>query len=137
VVMREFLFVSKAESMQNQLFSIPRDVLANPDGVGGRGRSPMIFLPDMTLATIDRAGNLTNLSTWPAAGTPPKLTQEQYNQALARRARLHYTIARDDSGIEQLVVWQQLDMRGRQPVIVQLGTATAPLIDVAMRQLFI
>ncbi|TMV50909.1 HAMP domain-containing protein [Paenibacillus mesophilus] len=139
VVMREFLFKNKAETMQNQLLSVPRDVLANPDGIpegNGRGRGPMFFLPDMTLAVIDLQGNITNMSNWPNSGTPPKLPQSVYDEALKKKMRLNYKITRDDQGNEQLVVLQQLDMRGRVLGVVQLSTSTAPLNDVAVRQLF-
>lgn len=138
VVMREFLFKNKAETMQNQLFSLPRDVVANPDAApegNGRGRGPMFFLPDMTLAVIDLSGNLTNMSNWPNSGTPPKLPQQKYDEALKKKMRLNYTIARDESGNEQLVVLQQLDIRGRQLGVMQLSTSTAPLKEVAARQL--
>lgn len=138
VVMREFLFKNKAETMQNQLQSVPRDVLANPEGASegmGRGRGPMFFLPDMTLAVIDLSGNMTNLSNWPESRTPPKLPQQDYDEALQKKMRLNYKITRDDQGNEQLVVLQQIDMRGRVLGVVQLSTSTAPLNDVAVSQL--
>lgn len=139
VVMREFLLKNKAETMQNQLQALPRDVLLNPeaalDGMG-RVRMPMFFLPDTTLAVVDLAGNMTNLSNWPNARTPPRLQQAHYDEALKKRKRPpNYTVARDDQGDEQLVVLQQIDIRGRTFGIAQLSTSTAPLTEVAVGQL--
>lgn len=133
-VMRNFLFDNKAESMHNQLQSLPRNVLANPDSLP-EGRGPMFFLPDMTLAVIDPTGKITNLSTWPDGRTPPRLAWEDYEEAMQRKKKHAYRIAPNDQGEEQLVVLQPLDMRGRPQGVVQMSTSTGPLHDVAVGQL--
>ncbi|MEF3304053.1 sensor histidine kinase [Paenibacillus sp. GYB003] len=140
VVMREFLYKNKAESMQNQLLTVPRDIFQNPEGAaegGGRTRGPMFFLPDMTLAVADLSGNVTGLSNWPEARTPPKLRPQDYEEASKKRKGPYYKIARDEQGVEQLVVLQPVDFRGRLLGVAQLSTSTAPLQDVAVRQLVI
>ncbi|RKN74948.1 sensor histidine kinase [Paenibacillus ginsengarvi] len=137
VVMREFLFTNKAETMQNQLVTMPRDIFVNVDSEGGnsRLRGPLFFLPDMTLAFADPSGNVSNLTTWPEARTPPTLPRDQYDEVMKKKKRLNYTIARDELGTEQLVVLQPIDIRGRMLGVAQLSTSTAPLQEVALRQL--
>ncbi|GAA3403165.1 HAMP domain-containing sensor histidine kinase [Paenibacillus hodogayensis] len=135
-VMREFLFRNKADTMQSQLLSVPREALLNLEQGnegGGRGPKPMFFLPDMSLAVVDLSGNVTNVSNWPNSGNPPKLDREIY-EAARKKKRQDYKIASDAEGYEYLVVLQPLDVRGRVQGVVQLSASTKPLKEVAVRQ---
>ncbi|MFC3770477.1 sensor histidine kinase [Paenibacillus sp. GCM10012303] len=142
VFMREFLFKNKAESMQGQLRSVPREVLLSTGDWGYEGpggRKPMLYFPDMTFAVIDASGTFTNMSGWPEAGEPPRLEDAEYEEAMKLKPKdgLHYSVMRDAQGAEQLVVLQPIDSRGRILGVAQLSMSTAPLHDVAVNQLFV
>ncbi|MEF3312658.1 HAMP domain-containing sensor histidine kinase [Paenibacillus sp. GYB004] len=142
VFMREFLFKNKAESMQGQLRSVPREVLLSTgdwEYEGPGGRKPMLYFPDMTFAVIYASGTFTNMSGWPEAGEPPRLEDAEYEEAMKLKPKdgLHYTVMRDAQGAEQLVVLQPIDSRGRILGVAQLSMSTAPLHDVAVNQLFV
>lgn len=140
VFMQEFLFKNKAESMQGQLRSVPREVLLSTGDWGYEGpggRKPMFYFPEMTLAVIDASGAFANMTGWPDAGEPPRLEHAEYEEAMKQGPKpgLNYKVVRDSQGTEQLVVLQPIDSRGRVLGVAQLSMNTASLNEVARSQL--
>jgi two-component system OmpR family sensor kinase len=149
VLMREFIYKNRAQSMQSQILSGPREqwlFLANGgfvpgggSGTGGGGRVPFLFLPDSTVAFIDKNGKMSVITTNPHDDSePPKLSDEVYREAMKGKLRLNYRVVPGEAGGDsQLVVLQPIEARGRLLGLVQMSVDTRPLTDVLVRQLFI
>ncbi|CAG7653545.1 sensor histidine kinase [Paenibacillus allorhizosphaerae] len=137
LVMQKFIYKNKAQSLQSQILSFPREAwqqLAEGDS-GGPGRRPMLFLPDASFSLIDANGDLQVVSSGQDLSEPPKLSPEEYQAAMEREKEVHFRIVRNSMGEEQLVVLQPVDSRGRMTSLVQVNTSTGPLKDMLARQL--
>ncbi|TGE39398.1 HAMP domain-containing sensor histidine kinase [Desulfosporosinus fructosivorans] len=157
VLMREFIYQNKALSLQSQVQAVPADAwnqLASdrldsipdngPDkGMGlnprnGHNRFPFFFLPDTTFAFVDGEGNFSELSNSQAnVGTPPKLAEQDYQDALSASSRLNYKIVNQNEGGEQLLVLQPIGAKGHLEGLIQVSVSTEPLKDMLIRQLLI
>ncbi|CAH1216732.1 Adaptive-response sensory-kinase SasA [Paenibacillus plantiphilus] len=108
-LMKSFLYQSKADAMQTQLMSLPRDLLVQsstdqkewerpkngPAAGSGAGNGavrpdrPFLFLPDMSLAYISADGVFTDISGAENSGNPspspsPQLTAAEYERLAAK-----------------------------------------------------
>nr|WP_246627567.1 HAMP domain-containing sensor histidine kinase [Paenibacillus solanacearum] len=136
LVMQKFIYKNKAQSLQSQILSFPREAWQQPESdPAGPGRRPMLFLPDASIALVDTNGELQVISSGQQLGEPPQLTPEAYKAATERKREVHFQILRNSRGEEQLVVLQPVDSRGRMMTLVQVSTSTGPLKDILARQL--
>lgn len=139
VFMQQFIYRNKAESIQSQILSIPKDTwseLARGKGTQDGPRRPFLFLPDSSLAIVDTTGTITVIFTGRDSDFPPKLPLNAYQKAMQRKKEVDFRIMKDAKGDKQLVVLQPLQQRGQLLGIIQVNTSTKPLKDVLMRQLF-
>ncbi len=132
VFMEQFMIKNKVASVQSQFFSIPLDIWLNPNIDNGRVRGP--FLPEASLAFVGPGDSFRIVTNNPRAGSVPRLSDEEYGEALAREQKQpHYLIVKDDKGMEQLVVLQRIAPRGR---LAQISTSMGPIRDVLLSQLW-
>ncbi|MBP1153749.1 MULTISPECIES: HAMP domain-containing sensor histidine kinase [unclassified Paenibacillus] len=149
VLMKNFLYQNKAETMTAQMRTFPRDVLTRPNLLSdrpagenapgmkpepSRSRGPVLFLPDTSLAYIGHNGSFTDLTEENGAPSP-RLSDEEYHalQEQDHRGRTAYRVVRNEEGTEQLIVFRPIG--GQDGGVLQMGTATSPIQDVVMRQL--
>ncbi|WP_028548737.1 sensor histidine kinase [Paenibacillus sp. UNC451MF] len=135
--MQQFVFKNKAESIQSQIMSIPREAWPNmnKEQLGPRRDPPMrllFFSQDSSVAFVDTDGNYKLIVDPPETGTTIKLSQQEYLDAMNMKPGLNYKIVQDDNGVEQLVVLQPIVNRGKVLGLAQVNTGTAPLKDVLL-----
>ncbi|GGA45454.1 sensor histidine kinase [Paenibacillus physcomitrellae] len=165
-VMKNFLYNSRAETMENQLRSMPVDLLVKREQLKqppnqSRNYRPILFTPtDTSLGYIQEDGSYVSLTQSTETGYPV-LSASEYESILQQwksREKIKYRIVKDSEGNDQLVVFRPADspnLPGREGFgspspagsgseygeritgLVQMGTETGPLVDVAMRQLVI
>jgi len=147
VFMQEFIYQNKASSIQDQIQSVPPDaweqmVSNTPDNIpdknpaNGFNHGPFFFLPDSTIALIDGQGTFSMISNSSMnVETPPKLTEQDYQDAMHSKQRLTYKVVNQTVGDEQLIVLQPIQMRGHLAGVVQVSVSTLPLKDMLIRQL--
>ncbi|WP_282935700.1 HAMP domain-containing sensor histidine kinase [Paenibacillus sp. RC67] len=139
--MQQFVFKNKAESIQSQIMSIPREAWPNMNKEPQQGprRDPpmrlLFFSQDSSVAFVDTDGNYKLIVDPPETGTTVKLSQQEYLEAMNMKPELNYKIVQDDNGVEQLVVLQPIVNRGKIYGLAQVNTGTAPLKDVLLLQL--
>ena len=162
VFMRGFIYENQASSLQNQIQSIPppaweymasnspdntsniRDSLVNPnDSLPNANVSsenlrqpPFLFFPNASIALIDGSGNFSVLpnSTINTA-TPPKLTNQEYQDAMGSNVRITYKIVNQTEGGEQLLVLQPIQTRGPSTELIQVSVSTKPMKTMLIQQL--
>ncbi|NRD79173.1 HAMP domain-containing protein [Bacillus sp. BRMEA1] len=154
-VMKGFLYQNEAETLNAKLMSLPRDIALNTDS-GYFNRKPDIhtddnqptenhffFLQDMSLALVDKDGNYTDLlgSTSMKA---PKLSKNEYksiSEDFSKHQKVPYQIVKNSKGVEQLIVFKPTgggkpdEILKQSPSFLQLGTNTASLQNILLRQL--
>jgi two-component system OmpR family sensor kinase len=131
--MQQFLYRNKAESIHSQMLSIPYDIPRRE----GPGR-PGFFIPDAVLAFVDTEGNYSIVSESPHSEEAPKLSRQEYQQLLQQKPKPgDYRIIRNESGSDQLVVFQPVGPRGHSIGMIQVSMSTKPLNDILLRQLLI
>jgi len=151
VFMREVIYRNKAESIQTQIMSIPHraweesgtypetsiysEIGAGPEN--GNMRRPFFFIPGASLAFIDGEGNYFVLSNEQDGTNPPRLDTQEYLDVLKKKPELNYRIIHHAGGAEQLLVLQSVASGpGQMFGVVQVSTATGPLKELLIRQLF-
>lgn len=160
VFMQRFIYQNKASSVQSQILSIPPDIwekLAGDfidetpdkntgytaeDALGDKhygnnsNRVPFFFMPDSTIAFYDTSGTLSVLSNSAVDGeAPPKLSEEDYQDAMSSKHSLTYKVSKEAAGSEQLIVLQPIKARDQLVGVVQVSLSTKPLMDILARQL--
>ncbi|MFD0694622.1 sensor histidine kinase [Paenibacillus sp. GCM10027628] len=164
ILMQQFSYKNKAETIQNQLATLPPQVWQRvgespdqgsnsfyprrdnsrsdrPDN-GNGGDFPRILVPELSIAIIDAKGNFKLLTSQNELATP-QLTSGEYSVMLNTkpRTKLGYKVMKDSSGKEQLIVFHQIggNPERSQDVrgIIQASVSTGPLKDVLMKQLLI
>ncbi|TXK82650.1 HAMP domain-containing sensor histidine kinase [Paenibacillus sp. N3.4] len=164
IFMQQFLYKNKAETIRNQLATLPPNTWqragASPDrglnpfiprrdtnrdtnrtdNLNGNGEYPRIFVPDLSIALIDREGNYKLLSTEGGA-SPFQLSKEEYQQLLKSKERPGDKVLKDKDGNSQLIVFHQFggnpDRAQGFQGIIQANTSTKQLQDVLLQQLSI
>jgi two-component system, OmpR family, sensor kinase len=151
VFMQQFLYKNKADTIRNQLATLPPmawqragespDKGLNPfepkrDPTTRNGLSdntsdfPRIILPELSIAFIDEKGAYKLVSSQNGLSTP-ELSKDEYLNLMKLRM-LPYQIIKDRSGNEQLVVFHHIgkDLKG----IIQASVSTSTLKDVLTSQ---
>lgn len=157
IFMQGFIYQNQAKSIQSQVQSVPPDAWqqmtlnsigsSTDDSHEGRPNSsidkknhhaPLFFLPDANIALISEKGTLTELSNGTAnEGTSPRLTEQDYKNALLNDHYLSYKIVNATGDNEQLIVLQTIRTRDHTPELVQVSFSTKPLKDMMLHQLLI
>lgn len=138
VYMQQFIYKNKAESIRNQILTLPRDIWQTLSNFPADRRAMplrvLLFSPDSSVAFIDSLGGF-NLLVEPADTTVTvQLPTEQYMEAL-KKPELHHRIV-NAGGIEQLVVLQPVFSRNKTiNGLVQVSMSTAPMKEVLLGQL--
>ncbi|WNQ09797.1 HAMP domain-containing sensor histidine kinase [Paenibacillus aurantius] len=135
--MQRFLYGSEAESSLNQIRSTPNDFWQRGRGGPRAPEGPGFGNQDFTFAVISPDGTFADMtSELSSSGAAPELAPEAYTEAYrGERREANYTIAKNEQGVEQLVVLQLVGGRGHPQGLVQLGTPTGPLKKVLMTQM--
>ncbi|MFH0346634.1 sensor histidine kinase [Bacillus vallismortis] len=144
---KRLLYENRAVSIQSYINSTEPTIWknierykSNPDGShksDGAVRPAFIY-PGVTIVFIDKKTKAsTVLSTDPYAGAPPTFKKSVYDEALKDTMALHYTMTKNESGEEVLVVFQAINIDGKEAGVIQMSALTAPLKDVLLRQISI
>ncbi|MCY9070399.1 ATP-binding protein [Bacillus inaquosorum] len=144
---KRLLYENRAVSIQSYINSTEPTIWknierykSNPDGShksDGAVRPAFIY-PGVTIVFIDKKTKAsTVLSTDPYAGAPPTFKKSIYDEALKDTMALHYRITKNEAGEEALVVFQAINIDGKEAGVIQMSALTAPLKDVLLRQISI
>jgi two-component system OmpR family sensor kinase len=160
--MRGFIYENEASSIQSQIQAIPppaweqmrfngpdsnsniQDKPVNPNdnhpnaNLSSENPShfPFFFLPNATIALIDGAGNFSVLSNSTINTTPPpKLANQDYQDAMGSNHKITYKIVNQTEGGEQLLVLQPIQTRGPFDEVIQASVSTKPMKDMLIQQL--
>lgn len=148
VLLRQFLYSSQAQTMQNELRSIPvpvweRVVLSNGTVTLNQSTLHALENPNSTIAFIDANGQFYDMFyDWDPDHNmvAPELPPAVYVNALSAPPagpNAHYLIAKDAHGNQDLIVLQTIGSPGQPFGLVQLSLNTKQLQDVLFRQLTI
>ncbi|MFE5317099.1 sensor histidine kinase [Paenibacillus sp. NPDC056579] len=139
VYMKQFIYKNKAESIQNQIMTIPREVwpnLANSNII--RKDPPMrglLFSPDSSVAFINPEGEFNIIVEPPDNALTVQLPAGEYMEAMRKKPGMHYRIV-TVNGTEQLVVLHTIVNKAKNVAgLVQVSIGTAPLKEVLWGQL--
>lgn len=144
VFMKDFVYRNRAEVMEAQLRSMPVDLLTREAKTSGREGTPpqgpldrYLFFSDMTLAIIQKDGTLRDISREDGLSAP-RLSEDIYAKlranAESRRRMSDFYLVEDRQGNEQLVVVRAPGPKGSSGELLQMGTSTAPLKALLLRQ---
>ncbi|WP_337099393.1 sensor histidine kinase [Paenibacillus sp. YIM B09110] len=155
VLMKDFVYENKANTLGAQLLSMPMDwfgvSVSKPDDREGksaaprmeppkqRPQAPVFYQPGMSFAFVGNDGVVDDLTNNPELASP-HLTAQQYaniKAELLSRKSISYRIVDDVNGHEQLVVLRLADPRNRAAGMVQAGAETASLQKLLFTQLAI
>ncbi|HTG71245.1 MAG TPA: ATP-binding protein [Candidatus Udaeobacter sp.] len=162
VIMKDFIFKNKAESLNAQMMSMPMDWFTdrtNPDMGNNRPDSnylngdtvpgdrpqrnhrdsPLFYQPGLSIVFIDLNGTVTDVSKDTEANAP-LLSAEQYEQIrnqLQQHKQVGYKIVNNSQGKEQLVVYRLAGPPNNAEGIIQVSTETDSLKQLLMTQLAI
>ncbi|MDQ1911967.1 ATP-binding protein [Paenibacillus sp. GD4] len=140
VVMQNFLYRNRAETIQSQTRTIPWEAWARNGTMPrreGPGGPPV--LSDSTIAFINLDGEMTVLQGDVENRPAPVLAKEEYLKELQmneHRKQGGYRIGKDEQGTEVMIVLHPVESRGRGVQgLIQVSTATGPIKNVLLRQL--
>ncbi|MDQ0061412.1 two-component system OmpR family sensor kinase [Paenibacillus harenae] len=155
VLMKDFVYENKANTINAQLMSMPMDWFGasvskqdNRDGKGNvlrndsprqRPQAPVFYQPGMSFAFVDNDGDVEDL-TEDSELASPQLSKQQYTDIMAELVNsdsISYRIVSDDSGHEQLVVFRLVGSSKRMAGLIQGGAETASLQKLLLTQLAI
>ncbi|WP_342564118.1 HAMP domain-containing sensor histidine kinase [Paenibacillus sp. FSL R7-0345] len=163
VLMRNFIYSNRAETMEAQLRSVPRDFFyrliygdfTNPmnGSIGGmpgnspssqrngEGGRPLLLDAHTTIAAYSADGTFTDLQKDTLSDSAaPRLTDEQYNELLIHttdKATGGYRLITASDGSQHLAVFMDLGRPGGNKILLQMSVETGPLRDVILQQLMI
>lgn len=161
VLMKDFIYKNKAEALNAQVMSMPKDWFTEkhdddgPDKPSGprsgnngmspdngpqdnHPKSPILYQPGLSLTVIELNGTVTNVSK-DNETIPPILSMEQYEQIrkeLARHTQVEYKIVKNAEGTEQLVIYRIIGPPDKE-CLIQASTETDSLKQLLMTQLAI
>ncbi|MDQ8734644.1 ATP-binding protein [Paenibacillus sp. LHD-38] len=162
IIMKDFIFKNKAESLNTQIMAMPMDWFTNEkksemddnhpesDNKDGdsfqasrppkeRRDSPLFYQPGLSIVFINSNGTVTDVSKDTEASAP-LLSAEEYEQItkqLQERQQIDYKILNNADGVEQLVVFRNAGPLNKVEGIVQVSTETDSLRQLLMTQLAI
>ncbi|WP_281884552.1 HAMP domain-containing sensor histidine kinase [Paenibacillus sp. YYML68] len=142
VLMKDFLYRSKAESIHSQIMSISAETWRSfAEDMRDSNRRPMLFFPDASISYIDERGTviavpngLSRQKLPKEAGRFPQKSQTRYQE---QRQGGAYSILRTHDGDEQLVVERSIELRGQRAGSIQISVSTEPMREVVLRQTMI
>ncbi|MDF9843344.1 MULTISPECIES: HAMP domain-containing sensor histidine kinase [unclassified Paenibacillus] len=163
VLMRNFIYSNRAETMETQLRSVPRDFFyrliygdfTNPmnGNIGGmpgnspssqrngEGGRPLLLDAHTTIAAYSADGTFTDLQKDTLSDSAaPRLTDDQYNELLTHtteKATGSYRLITASDGSQHLAVFMDLGRPGGNKILLQMSVETGPLKDVILQQLMI
>jgi two-component system, OmpR family, sensor kinase len=167
ILMRDFIYTNRAESMETQMRSVPREMYFNflNDSVegttakdfgnnddGGPGkvmgglrsggdRRPLLLDAHTTIAMYSSDGTFRDFQQQTLSdAAAPRLTDEEYKELLTNttdRATGKYKIITADDGSEHLAVFMNLGKPQSSKLLLQMSMYTGPLKDVILQQLLI
>ncbi|MGO4271693.1 sensor histidine kinase [Paenibacillus sp. TAF58] len=158
IFMQQFLYKNKAETIRNQLATLPPNTWQRAGEFPDRGQNPFmsrrenggdnhsdnmggefsrIIVPDLSIAFIDSEGTYKQLTS--ENGSPSlQLAKEEYQELLKLKLKPgDYRIMKDKDGNEQMIVFHQVRERSQGVQgLIQANTSTRPIKDLLLRQLF-
>ncbi|WP_410513356.1 ATP-binding protein [Paenibacillus sp. BR2-3] len=163
ILMRDFIYSNRAESMETQMRSVPRDLYFNilnysedgrdseegPGGIAripggqrnGGDRRPLLLDAHTTIAIYSSDGTFRDFQQETLSdAAAPRLTDEEYKELLLNttdRATGKYKLITAEDGSEHLAVFMNLGRPGNSKLLLQMSVDTGPLTDVIMQQLLI
>lgn len=165
VLMRNFIYTNRAESMETQLRSVPRDFYFTlnfsgnhpliPDISGDQGgadrtpggmrmggdRRPLLLDAHTTLAMYTPDGTFKDFQEDTLSdSTAPRMTDKEYDQLLRHttdKQTGEYRLITTEDGSEHLAVFMNLGRPGETKSLLQMSVSTGPLKDVILQQLLI
>lgn len=161
VLMKDFIYKNKAEALNAQVMSMPKDWFTDGQEVNGPDKppehdmenngpapenrppshprdSPILYQPGLSLVAIELNGAVKVVSKDTEA-SPPLLSAEQYEQIrneLSRHKQVEYKIVKNAEGTEQLAVYRLVGPP-ENDCLVQVSTETDSLKQLLMTQLAI
>ncbi|MFC5652022.1 ATP-binding protein [Paenibacillus solisilvae] len=148
---KDLLYRSKAESMQAQIMTLPKELLVNfndrhhdsaADRDDKRPNRPLFLMPGTSIAIVNQDGTVTDAGADNGIAAP-KLSNEElqalvgdnYNRGRDRTPG--YKLVRDANGTEQLVIASPLGLPNNPSSegYIQMGSDTAPITKTLMQQL--
>jgi len=162
IIMKDFIFQNKADSLNAQIMSMPMDWFmdekntnlsnnrvetgnqdehANQSDRPQRDRrdSPMFYQPGLSIILIDPNGVTTDVSKDTDINAP-LLSADEYKEIrtqLQEHKQFNYKILNNAEGIEQLVVYRMAGPPERSEGLIQVSTETDSLKQLLMTQLAI
>ncbi|WP_138752314.1 sensor histidine kinase [Paenibacillus sinopodophylli] len=162
VIMKDFIFKNKAESLNTQIMSMPMNLFNNGEMQSqdesraehpvknteetGSSRpqkephdSPLFYQPGLSILFVSLEGTVTDISKDTNADAPI-LSKEEYIEMvkqLQKHEKLDYRIMNNTDGNEQLVVYRLIGPPNKTDGIVQISTDTASLRQLLLTQLAI
>ncbi len=160
VLMKDFIYENKAESLSAQMIAMPMDWYREGDGAFGFNRPsrsagdsaglvdgaqrthpnfPFIFQPGLTLALISSEGAVTELYNEGNTAVPalPPHEYAKLFETLKSRGKTDYRLISNAEGEEQMVVYRLAGPPNRAEGILQAGTDTKSLNQLLLTQLAI
>lgn len=167
ILMRNFTYTNRAETMQTQLRSVPRELFFNffnagepvkPGGMGSRfeaggaegilipgfrggERRPLLLDAHTTLAIYSSDGVFKDFQQETlSVEAAPRLRNEEYQQLMKQtpeRATGRYKLIQAENGSEHLAVFLNLGRPGNTRLLLQMTVDTGPLKEVILQQLLI
>jgi two-component system OmpR family sensor kinase len=164
VFMKSFVYKNQATSIQNEIQSVPPQAwfqidniyndssnnsqdngsIANPQSPPNNffsnapHHSPIFFIPGASIAIVNQSGHFSVLPNPVAnAAEPPKLSEQDYQNALSAKHEMPYQIVNQTFGGEQLIVLQSIPSRGHPLGVVEVSLSTKPLKNMMLHQLFV
>ncbi|NQF16161.1 HAMP domain-containing protein [Brevibacillus sp. HB1.3] len=142
LLMEQFLYRSKAESLLNLAVTLPYQVLEDTETLPKNDQyvSALLSLhtPDIKYAFIDNDANVTELFTNPSEGYSPRFPESLYREILASGVcTFKYKILEGSTGTDYLVVLAPIRSPDQLQGIVQLSTPVGSMREVLFPQLII
>lgn len=151
VLMKDFIYKNKAEALEAQLMSMPKDWFDRsgsndredarelPENERNPAQAPIFYQPGLSIAYIANDGTYSDLSRDNNIQAP-HLTEQEYKQImveLSSHKTVNFRMMSNEQGIDQLVVFRLAGPPGSLTGIIQGGTETASLQQMMLTQLAI
>ncbi|CAG7652827.1 Adaptive-response sensory-kinase SasA [Paenibacillus solanacearum] len=140
VIMAQFLYKNKASTIQSQIRTVPfpfwQQAANNPEKIDFRNPVSSLRAGGSTVAFLDADNRLQVLIQDPdETAAAPRLTDQDYKEALHPQTAPDYRIVKDERGTKHLVVLRPITARDRLIGIVQVSSKLEPLQSIVVGQL--
>ncbi|WP_289137942.1 cell wall metabolism sensor histidine kinase WalK [uncultured Brevibacillus sp.] len=142
VLMQQFLYRNKAESLLSQVRTVPYQVWQNTESFPKDNKYVNALLslrtPDTKFAFMNTNGKLTEMFTNSDEERSPRFPEEIYREVLENgECSFKYKILQDENGNAQLAVLQPVTKFGKVEGVVQVSSPIGSLRQVLVPQLVI